>query len=271
MTRTTRAEKTPLKRSNADLPPTVLGTARYEFLMQIRRPALWIVVAVFCLGFVTLISNPFGAFLGLSTSQTVARWALSVQFLHPVAAGVLLADRVPRDGRTKASELLETLPSSPAGRFVGKYVGATLATVVPLALVYAAGLGYVLFDGADPMAVPLGLAAFLTINLPGLLFVAAFSVSCPVVLWVPLYQFLFVGYWFWGNHLNPYLPIPTISDTILTPAGWYTAAGFFGLKDTNAGNATVWEGAASVVLLLALSGLALTCANRYLRWRQDQR
>ena len=37
------------------------------------------------------------------------------------------------------------------------------------------------------------------VNLPGLLFVAAFSVSCPVILWVPLYQFLFVGYWFWGR------------------------------------------------------------------------
>lgn len=251
--------------------PAAWGAIRYEFLMQIRRPALWIVVAVFCLAFATILVNPFGTFLGLAAPEVVATWALSVQFLHPVAAGVLLADRVPRDGRTGVSELLETLPSPQAGLFFGKYVGATLATVVPLALVYAAGLGYVLYDTADPMAVPLGVAAFLTINLPGLLFVAAFSISCPVILWVPLYQFLFVGYWFWGNHLDGDMGVPTVSGTILTPAGWYAASGFFGLDWTNAGNVTVGEGIASVALLLAVSGFVLAGADRYLRWQRTRR
>ena len=242
------------------------GAIRYEFLMQIRRPALWIVVAVFCLIFTTLITSPWNMFQDLNTSQNVARWALSVQFLHPIAVGVLLADRVPRDGRTGASELLETLPASSAGRFVGKYVGATLATVVPVALVYTAGLLYVLLDSADPMAVPLGVAAFLTINLPGLLFVAAFSVACSVVLWVPLYQFLFVGYWFWGNLVAPPFFVPTLSGTILMPVGEFAANGLFDAQ-TVMFRATALEGAASIGLLLGLAALALV--GGYALWRRQ--
>ncbi len=116
------------------VPNGLAGAVRYEFLMQVRRPALWVVVAVFCLSLGIVTLTPWGPFrhAGLTTSQTVANWALSLQFLHPVAAGVLLADRVPRDGRTKASELLEASSSSPAGRFLGKYFGATLATLTPL-------------------------------------------------------------------------------------------------------------------------------------------
>ncbi len=243
------------------------GTIRYEFLMQARRPALWIVVAVFCSSLVVLSLTPWGAFEGLTTPQTVANWALSVQFLHPMAAGILLADRVPRDGRTRVAELLETVPYPSAGRFAGKYLGSTLATLVPLALIYAAGLGYVVLDTADPMAVPLGVAAFLTINLPGLLFVAAFSVSCPVVLWVPLYQFLFVGYWFWGNLIPTGLGIPTLSHTVLAPLGEFAANGFFGTEQVTP-RATVLEGLTSMGLLLGLAALALVCAHTVLRRRQ---
>ena len=241
------------------------GAIRYEFLMQIRRPALWIVVAVFCLIFTTLTTSPWAMFQDLTTPQNVARWALSVQFLHPIAVGVLLADRVPRDGRTRAAELLEALPASSAGRFVGKYVGATLATVVPVALVYAAGLCYVLLDSGDLTALPLGVAAFLTINLPGLLFVAAFSVACSVVLWVPLYQFLFVGYWFWGNLVAPPFFVPTLSGTILMPVGQFAADGLFNAQ-TAVFRATPLEGVASISLLLGLAALALVCG--YSLWRR---
>lgn len=234
--------------------------------MQVRRPALWIVAAIFCLSFIGLTLTPWGPFGGLTTPQTVANWALSIQFLHPLAAGILLADRVPRDRKTKASELLETLPASPAGRFAGKYVGATLATVLPLALIFAASIGYVLLDNGNPNAVPLGIAAFLTINLPGLLFVAAFSVSCPVILWVPLYQVLFIGYWFWGNLIPAGFPIPTLSHTILAPLGEFAANGFFGTEQATP-RATILEGVASVGLLLGLAVLALVCGHAILRRR----
>ncbi len=122
-----------------------------------------------------------------------------------------------------------------------------------------------LLDGADPMALPLGVAAFLTINLPGLLFVAAFSVSCPVVLWVPLYQFLFVGYWFWGNLIPVGFGMPTLSGTILTPLGEYVATGFFGTEQVPV-RATFVGGVTSMGLLLGLAALALFCG--YKLWRR---
>lgn len=257
---------------------SVAAAAGYEFRMQIRRKALWIVMAVFGLLSVgpllflmyapTEPSSLQPARLeGMSPAQLVGRWALVTQFWLPVALGLLLADRLPRDQRVGTVELFETLPARFGVRFVGKYLGATLATLVPVFLAYAAGLCYFAAVRGEPVLFPLGLAAFATVNLPGMLFVAAFSVACTSVLGVPLYQFLLVGYWFWGNTLNPDL-MPTLSGTWLTPLGEYAANGFFGAKLMDSADAAAWEGVASVGLLLALGALALLCAHRYLRWQR---
>jgi hypothetical protein len=98
--------------------------------------------------------------------------------------------------------------------------------------------------------------------------VAAFSVSCPAVLWVPLYQFLFVGYWFWGTLLSPEGGIPTLSGTWLNPRGEVAANGFFGARTLYANGSYAWEGAASIALLLGLGILALFVARRYLGWQR---
>lgn len=250
----------------------VAGATRYEFLMQIRRWAVWIVVSLFVAwGFATLqfyISLAGDGGETLSLAQWMASWSLVAQYFVPLAFGIVVADRLPRDRRLRMEELLETLPASAGGRLLGKYLGSTLATLVPLFLVYVAGVGYLVFDRGSLMTVPLGVLTFAVINLPGLLFVAAFSVSVPAVLWVPLYQALFVGYWFWGNLLSPDSTIPTISGTILTPVGWYPANGLFGLEGGNVENAAAWEAAASITLLLALATLALYGAHRYLRWQR---
>lgn len=250
------------------------GTVRYEFLMQARRPALWVTFALFALVFPILTWTPWNPALGDNpTSFLVAAWSLAVQFVHPVAFGLLLADRLPRDRRTGAAELLETLPASPGRRYLGKYLGATFATLLPLLVTWAAGVAYIVADTRDPVAVPLAVAAFLTINLPGLLFVAAFSVACPVILWVPLYQFLFVGYWFWGNLIPSGVPIPTLTGTHLTPLGEYMAGGFFSdlFSTARAVNPTVLDGVLSMGLLLGLTVLALFCGYRILRWQEARR
>lgn len=243
---------------------TVAGAARYEFRMQTRRKALWITVLLFGLLVFTGMTNPWN----VPARDVVVNWASVIQSLMPIAIGCLLADRLPRDKRFGVDELLGTLPGSPGGRLIGKYLGATFATLVPILLIYTAGILYTVADRGAPEAVPLALAMFAAVNMPGILFVAAFSVSCLALLWVPLYQFLFVGYWFWGNFLPPDGAIPTLSGTMLTPVGGYASAGFFGLDDPWSGPVAAWEGAASIALMLSLGALALLCAHRYLLWQK---
>jgi hypothetical protein len=245
-----------------------MGSTHYEFQMQVRRPAVWITFLLFSLLLMLTGLGGFGNLknLGMDTplDEVVTRWATMIQMFMPIAFGILLADRLPRDRRTRVGELFDTLPAPAAGRLVGKYVGSTLATLVPLVVVYASGLGYLLVKRGDPWVLPLGLAAFATINLPGLMFVAAFSVAVPVVLWVPLYQCLFVGYWFWGTMLPPEGAIPTLSGTWIEPAGRYALLALW--YDEYA----AWEGLASIGLLLALGALALLGAHWYLRWAKVQ-
>lgn len=246
------------------------GATRYEFTMQLRRKAVWIIVGLFSLLALmdTGVNTPWQYDKRMPVSDVVATWALATQLMMPLAFGALLADRLPRDRRTRVDELLETLPGSPGARLLGKYAGSTLATMTPIFLVYCAGIGYVLARWGDWRAVPLGLAAFLAINLPGLLFVAGLSVAFPAVLWVPLYQILFVCYWFWGTMLSPIgAAIPTPSGTWLQPTGLYQLSGFFDVQELWVGRAAAWEGMASIALMLAVAALTLSSAHGYLRWR----
>jgi hypothetical protein len=79
-------------------------------------------------------------------------------------------------------------------------------------------------DAAILLALP---AAFLAITVPAFAFVVAFSLACPMVMPLPVYQILFVGYWFWANFIPPAL-FPTLNGTLLTPSGIFALQGFFG-------------------------------------------
>ena len=238
---------------------------------------MWVVVGLFAPLALTGSYGPWktmagdGEYRGRALMLVIAQWAVTIQAFMPIAFGVMLADRLPRDRRPGVGELFAAQPAPAGGRLIGKYLGSALATMAPIFLVYSAGIGYVLARSGDPMAIPMGLAGFVAINVPGLLFVGAFSIACPAVLWVPLYQVLFVGYWFWGNLLPPYVDIPSLTGTVLTPIGEYTANGFFDIVVTTVQDATVWGAVANIALLLGLAALALWCAHRYLLWREAYR
>lgn len=249
------------------------GVAKYEFRMQIRRKAMWIAfLSLTLLGsilggpgatFFRLIDNPFH----LTLLQLVAFWTSQVNSFMPIIFGIMLADRMARDRRTKVDELFLTTPGASSLRLAGKYVGSVVATIIPVFLFYSIGIGFILYKSQSLMTIPYALATFATISLPGLLFVAAFSIACPAIMWVPLYQFLFVGYWFWGNLLNSTLGIPTLSQTILTPVGGYMDTGFFG-DPLGQKNATVLQGVESIVLLLAITVLVMFVLWGLLKWQQ---
>jgi hypothetical protein len=90
----------------------------------------------------------------------------------------------------------------------------------------AAG-GYEAVHRGSVAAVGWALVALAGITLPGLAFVAAFALLVPLAISAPLFRVLFIGYWFWGNLVNPDL-LPTLNGSLLTPIGDYAGAGLFG-------------------------------------------
>jgi ABC-2 type transport system permease protein len=254
------------------------GALRYEFRMQIHRLALWIPFAFFLLVlFGILLIAPPNARTALtqlskfSMRAVIINWTNELNTILPILFGVLLADRLPRDRKTHVEELLTTLPGSSAARLSGKYLGTVLATLMPILIVYFSGLLYILINTGNFTALPWGLAAIASVILPGLLFIGAFSIACPLFIWTPVYQFLFVGYWFWGNLFPPDTAIPTLSGTILTPVGGYPASAFFKadfLANTHGQipPATISEALASIILLILISILVIFALWGSMRW-----
>ena len=254
--------------------PVLLGTFSYEFRMQIRRRAVWITLILLALLIVITLSQATGVYNLLNSlsnyplQTVIVTWTDIVNAILPVGVGVLLADCLPRDRRTKVDELLTSMPAALSARLVGKYLGSTLATLVPVFAFYSIGVGYVLYQTHNLLAIPLALETFAAIVLPGILFIAAFSIACPAILWVPLYQFLYVGYWFWGNWLSPRFGIPTLSNTILTPGGGYISSGFFGEDAIHGLQATPLQGVESMLLLLCIAIFVMLVLWSYLKWQQ---
>ncbi len=243
------------------------AVARYEFRMQIRRPAVWLVLGALGLYMLRLLIDSLQ--LGVTSGNETPAWAWLLQVLFPIGVGVLLADRFPRDRRTGVGELLNTAPPGETTRLVGKYLGATAATIGPMFLVYTAGVLWIATHYPDPgAALVSAVPAFALINLPGLLFVAAYSVCCPIVMPVPLYQFLYVGYWFWGNLMPPSI-MPTLRDTWLAPIGMVAQQGIYRVVESP--GTPPWQpldAVISIALLLGLAAAALAAGAIALRWQR---
>lgn len=252
---------------------TLWGACIYEFRMQVRRPWLWIamgLIDLIILGFILRTPGTIELLSHLkkySLTTTIVYWTNIVNYLLPVVFAILIADRLPRDKRTHTQEILSTLPGSSSARLFGKYLGNTLATLLPILLFYSLGIVVIAIQTQNLFAFPLAVATFATIIVPGMFFVGALAIALPAIIWVPLFQFLFVGYWFWGNLYTP-RGIPTISNTILTPAGGYMSRGFFGATVFPVEHASVLQGLASMFLLLGLSVLILFALSGYQKWQQ---
>jgi len=238
------------------------AAARYEYLMQVCRPAVWVVV----IGLIALrCSSPWPVNLGSITDHAtlVGDWTYDFTMLGPIGVGAVLADRIQRESRLELTDLLTSTPTGIGPRLWGKAIGAAAATITPFALSWAALLSYLAAKhGAG--VIPVGIAAFVAIILPGLIFISAFSLTVPLLIGAPLYRLGLVGYWFWGNMVGPDYGIPTPAGTPFEAIGEYPAGAWFHGAMFDATERGVTASTANAVisiaflLLAALAALATT-------------
>ena len=110
--------------------------------------------------------------------------------------------------------------------------------------------------------------AVVLLTAPGFLFITAFSLACPLIMPVRVYQILFTGYWYWGNYLSPQVMF-TISDTLLNACGKFALMAFFGVKiSVDSPPVSPMYAVANILVLLACAGMALADMIAYLGWRE---
>jgi Transcriptional regulatory protein, C terminal len=112
-----------------------VGALNYEFRMQIRRRSVWITFIAMGLLF-TQFHQPWYRPITTPAGEAMIYWTQEMHSLLAIVVGILLADRLPRDRRTRVEELLATFPGALGARLGGKYIGSTLAMLdnIPLEL-----------------------------------------------------------------------------------------------------------------------------------------
>lgn len=251
------------------------GAFRYEFRMQGRRLAVWATFLLLGLTFI-IFHQPWYRPLTSPVNDAIVYWTTEMHMYLAIVVAILLADRLPRDRRTKVEELLDTYASGTGARLMGKFLGSTLATLLPVLVIYTVGVLYILNRWHAWSGLGFALLSFAGIVLPGILFVGAFSIALPGFIWTPLYQFGFIGYWFWGNILPPGIGIPTLSDSIITPVGSSICSGLFntshreGVCNPGLQAVTVSQGIASIGALIGIALLVMLILNLILRWQKKR-
>jgi len=255
------------------------GILRHEIRMSLRRKGLWIAYGLlFAFHTVLLFSPPpIGEMVKgeviarREVWQVAGRFLLACNVFFPIVAGILSADRVRRDFSLGVRELQDSTPLSRHVYVLAKYLGSLASSLLPLFLWVMAIAAFMTAIGRAHAsmlyAVPV---AFLAITVPAFAFVVAFSLACPMVMPLSIYQILFTGYWFWASFIPPKL-FPTLNGTLLTPSGMFAQQGFFGGEVSRALTGAVQHTPADAVANLAVLGLCsagvLLLLDLYLGYR----
>lgn len=249
---------------------SLLGVIRYEYRMMIDRRGPWLAYAlVFVFHSLTLIrtgNSAYSPFSGIGPWKAAGEILYVLNLFTPLIGGIAAADRLIRDRQLGVRELQRSAPLKPVTILLGKYVGVLAGALTPnLIFILALGVWTVLTGVQSPAFLPAALVAFLAITCPAYAFVIAFSLACPLLMPIRVYQVLFTGYWFWGNYLPPKV-FPTLNGTLLTPAGVFVLHGFFGgrvgVVEGNAYSTGAWAAIANLVVLAAAVFIALAAAGR---------
>ncbi len=255
-----------------------IGVFRYEYRMSIRRWSLWLVSGLLMILYWTDLLVPPDSVGVIPNAHNMLSYAGTFAFMvnpfMPLVAGILVADRLIRDQKIGVDELLHSTPLKRGEYLAGKYIGALFSVVTPALLNCLIKGGMLALSGAPLGIIPTMLLAFVGINLPAYTLVTAFSLACPLVMPVRVYQVLFTGYWFWGNYLSPTV-MPTLSDTFLSASGKFMQNAFMGGFFGGGGPITAHtpssvEALINVAALVGCALLALVTADRIMAWRAQR-
>ena len=267
---------------------SIFDAAQYEYRMQLRRRAIWFIPALFSVLLLPLWylfescdlhgclqhqgENGPLAWTPPAPADAVLQWMQFAAVLLPLGAGLVLADRLARDDQHHVREVLDTTPGSLLGRLLGKYLGSTLATLIPIALLSGLVVGYILTQDPQAQLLVLAAAAFAAVLLPAVLFAAGLSIAATAALPVPVFQFVFIVYWFGANLMSPKIGLPSLTSTWLNATGPWAQSGFFRFNwfflSLHASGA---EALASVVLLVGIGFAAVFVAWAYRRTLEASR
>jgi len=249
-----------------------LGIVRYEYKMSTRRPGLWLAFGLLYLFYGISLFTPGEPIPGdMHLWQFAGQIAFMFNLFMPVVGGISSADRLVRDRRLGVEELLSSTPMRRWTYIAGKYCGALLSILTPVFAFFVVVNLVGLIGGISLGYLPISLLSFLAMILPAYVFVIAFSLVCPVVIPLRVYQVLFTGYWFWGNYLNP-KAFPSLSGTHLVPSGHVALLAWFGggMFASSGGpeyNFHTLDAIFSLVLLAGCAALILTALERLMAWR----
>ncbi len=252
-----------------------LGIVRYEYGMSVRRKGFWLAFGLLFLFYIVSISMGNSA-AGQANSpadfqlwQTAGQFAFLLNLFLPVVGGISAADRLVRDRSSGVDELLHSAPLTRLTYILGKYLGVLLSLLTPVFIILMVMSAWLVLRYGGPASfLTKVFLAFLAINVPAYVFITAFSLACPMIIPLRVYQILFTGYWFWGNYLNPDF-FPTLSGTYLTAGGKIPLGAWFsGLSYIE--HYTTLDGLVNLGLLALCAGLALFALERYLAWQTNQ-
>lgn len=242
---------------------------RYEFRMSIRRKGFWVAYGIVFFFYLYALFTGSGKLevAHLSTNELwndSAHTAFALNLFLPVIAGISAADRLIRDRQYSVDEVLRSTRLKNGTYVLGKYLGVLSSLALPVFVFLMLAQAYVVVLGAPPILLGMCAVCFVVLVFPAYAFVTAFSLVCPLVMPVRVYQVLFTGYWFWGNFLSPKV-IPTLSGTLLQAGGKVAMEGLFGVSY---GTDTPWTRMDVVWnfgLLLVCIAAALVFADQYLK------
>jgi ABC-2 type transport system permease protein len=247
----------------------LLGIMRYEYQMATQRKGLLVIALLFAAFYIYLwidlgveveISEDIKQLLFSEAGQTV----FFLNLFYPVIAGISAADRAVRDYNLSVREILRSTDTNTRTYVLGKYFGVVFSLLsIEMLIVLLVSLFLVITFKWPIYFIFYNLLAVVVLSAPGLCFITAFSLACPLVMPIRVYQILFTGYWYWGNYLSPQVMF-TVSDTLLNASGKYALMALYGIQiSVNTPQATPQEAVLNIIVLLACASIALAVMILY--------